>query len=70
MSDDTSQRGPQDRSRINLGQAHEVRYWTQALGVSEAELSRAVGAVGSSADKVREFLGNRKGAGKAPPNTH
>ena len=69
MSDDTSQRGPQDRSRINLNQAHEVRYWTQALGVSEAELSRAVGAVGSSADKVREFLGNR-GAGKITPNTH
>jgi hypothetical protein len=69
MSDDTSQRGPQDRARINLTQAHEVRYWTQALGVSEAELSRAVGAVGSSADKVREFL-NAKGGRNAPPNTH
>ena len=69
MSDDTSQRGPQDRSRINMNQAHEVKYWTQALGVSEAELSRAVGAVGSSADKVREFLGN-KGGSKSAPNTH
>jgi uncharacterized protein DUF3606 len=69
MSDDTSQRGPQDRSRINMSQAHEVKYWTQALGVSEAELSRAVGAVGSSADKVREFLGN-KGDSKSAPNTH
>ena len=68
MSDDTSQRGPTDRSRINLSQEHEVRYWTQALGVSEAELSRAVGAVGSSADKVREFL--TKGDSKLPPNTH
>jgi len=52
-----------------MSQAHEVQYWTQALGVSEAELSRAVGAVGSSADKVREFLGNTGGS-KAPPNTH
>ena len=69
MSDDTSQRGPQDRSRINLNQAHEVRYWTQALGVSEAELSRAVGAVGASADKVREFLGAKSG-NKGPANTH
>ena len=69
MSDDTSQRGPQDRSRINLNQAHEVQYWTKALGVSEAELSRAVGAVGSSADKVREFLGAKGGSGN-PPNTH
>ena len=69
MSDDTSQRGPQDRSRINMNQAHEVRYWTQAFGVSEAELSRAVGAVGASADKVREFLGSR-GRNKGPANTH
>ena len=69
MSDDTSQRGPQDRSRINMTQPHEVRYWTEALGVSESELSRAVGAVGSSADKVREFLGN-KGASTSAPNTH
>ena len=69
MSDDTSQRGPQDRSRINLNQAHEVRYWTQAFGVSEAELSRAVGAVGASADKVREFLGSH-GRNKGPANTH
>jgi Protein of unknown function (DUF3606) len=68
MSDDTSQRGPQDRSRINMNQAHEVTYWTQALGVSEAELSRAVGAVGSSADKVREFLGSQ--GGERAPNTH
>ena len=68
MSDDTSQRGPQDRSRINMTQEHEVRYWTQALGVSEAELSRAVGAVGSSADKVRAFLGSA--GGRNAPNTH
>ena len=69
MSDDTSQRGPQDRSRINMNQAHEVRYWTQAFGVSEAELSRAVGAVGASADKVREFLG-AQGRNEGPANTH
>jgi hypothetical protein len=69
MSDDTSQRGPQDRSRINMTQAHEVKYWTKTLGVSESELSRAVGAVGSSADKVREFLGSQ-GSGGNPPNTH
>jgi hypothetical protein len=26
MPDDTSQRGGQDRKRINMGQEHEVRY--------------------------------------------
>ena len=60
MTDSTTQRGAQDRSRINTSQEHEVRYWTQALGVSEEELKQAVQAVGNSADKVREHLGQRR----------
>ncbi len=57
MSDDLSKRGPQDRSRINVNEAHELRYWTQALGVTEAKLREAVKAVGPSATAVREHLG-------------
>jgi hypothetical protein len=57
MSDDPNIRGPQDRSRINTDQEHEVRYWTKELGVSEEQLRQAVQRVGSSADKVREHLG-------------
>jgi hypothetical protein len=56
MSDDTQQRGAQDRSRININQDHEVRYWTKALGVSEAELFKAIGVVGVSAEKVRAYF--------------
>ncbi|CAB3846688.1 hypothetical protein LMG26689_01757 [Achromobacter animicus] len=56
MSDDLSKRGPQDRSRINVNEPHELRYWTQALGVSEAQLRDAVKAVGPSATAVREHL--------------
>jgi len=56
MADDTTNRGTQDRSRISLSQEHEVQYWTKALGVSKDELERAVQAVGSSADKVRQHL--------------
>jgi hypothetical protein len=56
MADDTSIRGPRDRSRINTNQDHEVRYWTKELGVSEEQLRQAVQRVGSSADKVREHL--------------
>ncbi|CAB3683997.1 MULTISPECIES: DUF3606 domain-containing protein [Achromobacter] len=56
MSDDLSKRGPQDRSRINVNETHELRYWTQALGVSEAQLRDAVKAVGPSATAVREHL--------------
>lgn len=57
MSDDLSKRGQQDRSRINLQEEHEVRYWTEALGVSREELQRAVEQVGVSAAAVREHLG-------------
>ena len=70
MSDDTAQRGAQDRSRINVNQEHEVRYWTKALGVSEDELRRAVGEVGVAADKVREHLNGKSSGNKGPTNTH
>lgn len=56
MPDDLSKRGTADRSRIALGEEHEVRYWTEKLGVSREELERAVNAVGNSADRVREHL--------------
>lgn len=56
MSDDLNNRGQQDRARINLNEDHELRYWTEALGVSEARLRQAVQAVGVSADAVRAYL--------------
>ena len=60
MADDTSVRSGADRSRINTSQDHEIAYWTKALGVSSDELRAAVAAVGSSADKVREYVAGRK----------
>lgn len=57
MSDDPSNRGPADRSRINVHEAHEVSYWTKALGVSREQLEQAVKAVGVSAAAVRKHLG-------------
>lgn len=59
MSDDLKNRGPADRSRISLSEEHEVRYWTQALGVSKEQLAAAVQAVGSNADRVRAHLGKK-----------
>jgi len=56
MADNLKDRGAQDCSRINLHEDHEVRYWTEALGVSREELERAVKAAGSSADAVRQHL--------------
>jgi hypothetical protein len=57
MTDDTKLRGGQDRSRISLNQQHEVRYWTETLGVSEEQLRELVQKHGNSADKIREALG-------------
>jgi len=65
MADDKTIRGPQDRSRINLEEDYEVRYWTEALDVDEPTLRGAIQAVGSSADDVREYLETRKAANTA-----
>lgn len=57
MSDDFTNRGGQDRLRINVHEEHEVRYWTQELGVSKEELERAVKTAGVMAADVRKHLG-------------
>ena len=56
MADDKTNRGPQDRSRINLHEDYEVRYWTDKLGISKSQLEEAVRRVGSSAKAVEEEL--------------
>jgi len=56
MADDLKNRGAQDRARINVHEEHEVRSWTQSLGVTREQLESAVKAVGTSADAVREYL--------------
>lgn len=62
MPDDPSKKGPADRSRINLQEDYELKYWTKALGVSEAELREAVKAAGTSAEKVRALLESKRQA--------
>ena len=57
MPDDLKLAGAQDRSRINIDEPHEVRYWMQRLGVSEDALRRAVAEVGVSVEAVAQHLG-------------
>jgi hypothetical protein len=57
MSDDRILRGPSDRSRINLSEDYEVRYWSQTSGVSEERLRELVRQHGTSPEKIREALG-------------
>jgi len=57
MSDNLTNRVQPDRSKINMHEDHEVKYWTHALGVSRDELQKAVDKVGNSAAAVRKELG-------------
>lgn len=49
--------GTADRSKINMHQPHELKYWTKKLRVSHEELQKAVDKVGNSAAAVRKQLG-------------
>lgn len=55
--DNRDKRGQPDRSRINLHEDYEVKYWTKHLGVSREQLAKAVEKVGNSAASVRKELG-------------
>jgi hypothetical protein len=46
-----------DRSKINVDEPYEVKYWAHALGVSQEELQKAVDKVGNAAAAVRKELG-------------
>ena len=55
--DNLIKREQPDRSKINLHQPHELKYWSHALGVSKEEICAAVEKVGNSAAAVRKELG-------------
>ena len=57
--DDPNKRGSADRSRINVNEEWEVRYWTAELGCSEAELRAAVEAAGVMSEDVARHLASR-----------
>ncbi|WP_419341110.1 DUF3606 domain-containing protein [Achromobacter sp. PD1] len=57
MSDDLTNRGGQDRARINVNEDHELRYWTKELGVSEQRWKEAANAAGVSVEAVKKHLG-------------
>jgi hypothetical protein len=54
--DNLTKREAPDRSKINMHERWEVKYWTRALGVSQAELQKVVDKVGNSAAAVRKEL--------------
>ena len=54
--DNLTKKNQPDRSKINMSESFEVKYWLKALGVSRNELQRAVDKVGNSAAAVRKEL--------------
>lgn len=57
MADDLKDRGVRDRSRVNVHEDYEVRYWTEKWGVTEERLRQAVQKVGVSVEAVARELG-------------
>jgi hypothetical protein len=57
MSDDKLNRGRPDRSKINMHEDYEVKYWTKHLGVTRDELEKVVQKVGNAARAVEKELG-------------
>jgi predicted RNA-binding protein YlqC (UPF0109 family) len=57
--DNLTKRDRPDRSKINMHESWEVKYWTRELGVSQAELQKIIDKVGNSAATVRKELANR-----------
>ena len=56
MSDDNKQRGPVNRTHINVNEGFELRYWAKQLDVSLEQIKSAVRKVGSETDLVRGEL--------------
>lgn len=57
--DNLTKKDTPDRSKINMHESWEVKYWTRELGVSRAELQKIVDKIGNSAAAVRKELANR-----------
>jgi hypothetical protein len=54
--DDLKNRASPDRSKINMHEPYEVKYWTKELGVNRDQLQKLVDKVGNSAASVRKEL--------------
>jgi len=54
--DKLTRRGQPDRSKINMDEDYEVKYWARELGITRARLQQLIDKVGNSAAAVRKEL--------------
>jgi hypothetical protein len=64
MPYDRAQRGPQDRTHVNVNQGQDLHYWAKHFGVTEEQLREAVRHVGNRTGDVEKFLWHK--AAKQP----
>ncbi len=59
MSDDKNNLHPQNRTRINIHEPHEIEYWSKMFGVSPRLLRELVQKHGVNAETVRKAAQGR-----------
>lgn len=57
MSDNLKDRGPRDRTRINVNEEWELRYWADEFAIGADDLKKIVEEVGDSVQNVEKRLG-------------
>ena len=60
MADDRSLRGGQDRTRVNIDQDYEAKYWAAKWGVTDDELRSAVKQVGPMVKDLEKHFGSNR----------
>jgi AraC-like DNA-binding protein len=51
---------PKDRTKVNVNEPADIAYWCDKFGCSQTQLRTAVKVVGTSPNKVRTHLADRK----------
>ena len=62
MADDKNQRDGRDRSKVSGEEQYEVQHLAEKLGVSAEQVRNAIQKVGSSREKIEEYL---RGSGRS-----
>ena len=54
---DRAAEDPASQAEVDLADAQSTAKWSQALGVTDEALQRAVQAVGRRVDRIKDYLG-------------
>jgi hypothetical protein len=60
MSSHKTDSGPVDRTRVNVNDPFELRYWSKELGISASQLKAVIKIVGEGTDPIRRELATAK----------